>query len=332
MTKIAAVFGGSGFIGRYVTRRLAREGWRVRVAVRKPNEAIFVRPYGVPGQVEPVGVNIRIPESVKPAVRGCDAVVNCVGILTQFGPQKFATVHGDGARNVARAAAEAGADQFVHLSAIGADANSESLYARTKATGESHVQEEFPSAVILRPSVVFGVEDEFFNRFAEYARLSPVLPVVSARTRFQPIYVDDVARATVMAASGHAKPGIYELGGPDIEDFRTLMHRLLAVVRRRRPILNLPVFLARPVAGIADLVPIMTGGLIKNGLLTKDQIRQLKNDNVVSAGTRSLHDLGIEPTAMDQVLDSYLYRYRPAGQYTKIHESAETSGQDIHSA
>lgn len=328
LAEIVSIFGGSGFIGRYVAKELASEGWRVRVAVRKPNEALFVRTFGVPGQVEPVLANVRNEASVRSIVQGCRTVINCVGILGEIGKQKFPAVHVDGARSIARAASDAGSENLVHFSAIGADANSESEYARTKAVGETAVQKEFPNSVILRPSVVFGTEDKFFNRFANMARMFPVLPLVGSSTKFQPVYVGDLAKAASVAANGKAKPGIYELGGPSIEDFRSLMERMLEVIRRKRLILSLPVFAARPLAGSLDILQFISGGIFKNGILTLDQLKQLSRDNVVGTESLTFDDLGIQPTAMELILAEYLFRYRPAGQFTEIHESSNEMKPD----
>ncbi|MFY8146476.1 MAG: complex I NDUFA9 subunit family protein, partial [Rhodobacter sp.] len=260
MNKLVTIYGGSGFIGRYIARRMAKEGWRVRVAVRRPNEALFVRPYGVVGQVEPVFCNIRDDASVRAVMQGADAVVNCVGVLNEVGRNGFDAVQAEGAGRVARIAAELGVGRLVQLSAIGADADSASAYARSKAAGEDAVCGAFPQAVILRPSVVFGAEDQFFNRFAAMTRLGPLLPVVGAETRFQPVYVDDVAQAAVKAVLGEAAPGIYELGGPDIHSFRALMQKMLQVVQRRRLIVNIPFFVARIMGGAFDLLQTLTLG------------------------------------------------------------------------
>jgi uncharacterized protein YbjT (DUF2867 family) len=321
-SKIATVFGGSGFIGRYIVRRLAKDGWRVRVAVRRPNEAMFVRTYGAVGQVEPILANIRDEGSTRAAIAGADAVVNCVGILAETGRQKFDEVQGESAGRIARLAAEEGVNTLVHMSAISADADSESAYARSKAAGEAAVTAAHPDAVILRPSVVFGPEDEFFNRFARMARFTLVLPLVGAETMFQPVYVDDVAKAAVMAADGQAKPGIYELGGPVARSFRHLMQGMLRVVRRKRLLVNVPFGLARINAWFLDIGSKMTGGLLPNKILTRDQVKLLKHDNVVSEDALKLSDLGIEPTPMEAILESYLYCHRPSGQYTAIKESA----------
>lgn len=323
MNKLVTIYGGSGFVGRYIARRMAKEGWRVRVAVRRPNDAIFVKPYGVVGQVEPVPCNIRDDASVRAAMKGADAVVNCVGILNRSGKNTFDAVQADGAARIARLAAEEGVATLVHLSAIGADENSPSVYQQTKAAGEKAILDAFPNAVILRPSVIFGNEDGFFNRFAAMARFGPILPVVGAATRFQPVFVDDVAQAAVLGITGQAAPGIYELGGPDVETFRDLMRRMLHVIRRRRLIINIPFFAASIMGGAFDLLQAVTLGLFQNGMVTRDQVRNLRADNVVPPGAKGFADLGITPTAMEAVLPEYLWRYRPSGQYAAIKESAK---------
>lgn len=323
MSKLVTIYGGSGFVGRYIARRMAKQGWRVRVAVRRPNEALFVRPYGSVGQVEPVACNIRDDASVRAAMAGADAVVNCVGILNELGRNRFDAVQAEGAGRIARIAAETGVAQLVHLSAIGADAASPSAYGRSKAAGEAAVTQEFPNAVILRPSVIFGSEDQFFNRFAAMTRLGPVLPVVGGQTRFQPVWVDDVAQAAVAGILGRAAPGVHELGGPDVDSFAGLMQRMLAVVGRRRMIVSLPFWLARIMAFGFDMVQVLTGGLVENRMLTRDQVKNLAQDNVVSAGARGLADLGIVATPMSAVLPDYLWRFRPSGQYFAIKASAK---------
>lgn len=320
---IATIFGGSGFVGRYVARRLAKEGWRVRVAVRRPNEAHFVRPYGDVGQVEPIQANIRDDASVARAVEGAAAVVNCVGILFEDGRQRFDPVQAEGAGRVARAAKAAGASRFVHLSAIGADPESEADYARTKAAGEAAVLEAFPEATILRPSIVFGVEDQFFNRFAAMARLSPVVPMVGADTKFQPVYVDDVAIAAVKTATGQAEPGLYELGGPEVFTFRELMEIMLKEIRRRRLLIALPFFVARAMAFVLDMIGKVTGLIgLPNSQLTRDQVKLLAKDNVVGDGAKGFAELGVNPASVESIVGEYLYAYRPYGQYDAITESA----------
>ncbi len=323
MSRLVTIFGGSGFVGRYIARRMAKEGWRVRVACRRPNEALFVKPYGVPGQVEPLACNIRDDASVRSLIRGADAVVNCVGVLNSLGANTFEAVQAEGAERIARLASAERVQTVVHVSAIGADAGSDSDYARTKGEGEAAVLAAFPTAVILRPSVVFGTEDSFFNRFAAMTRFGPILPVVGAKTRFQPVFADDVAQAAVKGVLGQAAPGIYELGGPEVDSFRGLMGRMLHVVQRRRAVVNLPFFLARIIGFGFDIVQAVTLGLVENKVLTRDQVKNLQHDNVVSAGAKGFADLGITPTAMEAVLPEYLWRYRPSGQYAAIMESAK---------
>jgi len=322
MSKLVTIYGGSGFVGRYIARRMAKEGWRVRVAVRRPNEAMFVRPYGVVGQVEPVFCNIRDDESVRLVMKGADAVVNCVGTFDKGGKNNFAAVQDEGATRIARIAAEEGVGALVHLSAIGADAESDSLYARSKAAGEAGILSHFPTAVILRPSVVFGAEDQFFNRFAAMTRLGPMLPVVGGGTRFQPVYVDDVAKAAAMGALGQAKPGVYELGGPDVDTFRELMVQMLGIIRRRRLVLDVPLWLGRIMGRVFDAIQAVTLGLVK-GPVTLDQVRSLARDNIVTGRTMTFADLGITPTSLEAVLPEYLWRFRPSGQYEVMTESAK---------
>ena len=236
MSRLVTIYGGSGFIGRYIARRMAKQGWRVRVAVRNPNDAGFVRTFGAVGQVEPVFCNIRDDASVASVMYESDAVVNCVGILAEKGKNKFDAVQVDGPERIARIAAQQGVERLVHISAIGADANSRSEYARTKALGEEAILKHMPGAVILRPSLVFGPEDRLFNRFAGMARLAPILPIAGGNSLFQPVYVDDVAHAAEMGVTGHAAPGVYELGGPDIETLRALIQRMLAAVTAPPPL------------------------------------------------------------------------------------------------
>lgn len=323
MSQLVTIFGGSGFVGRYIARRMAKAGWRVRVAVRRPNEALHVKPYGAVGQVEPVFCNIRDDASVRAVLAGADAVVNCVGILNQIGRNRFDAVQADGAGRIARLAAEAGVGKLVHISAIGADAGSDSLYQSSKGQGEALVTQHFPNAVILRPSVIFGVEDQFFNRFAGMARMSPFLPVVGAQTRFQPVYVDDVAAAAEAALTGNVAAGVYELGGPEVVAFRTLMERMLTEIRRNRIIVNVPFAVAKVMGSVLDIAQAVTFGLFTNGILTRDQVRNLARDNVVSQGARGFAELGLTATPMHAILPSYLWTHRAAGQYQAIHESAD---------
>ncbi len=327
MSKLVTIYGGSGFIGRYIARRMAREGWRVRVAVRRPNEALFVKTYGVVGQVEPVLCNIRDDASVAEVMKGADAVINCVGVLAESGKNTFDAVQSEGPERIARIAAESGITRMVHVSAIGADLDSESDYARTKAEGEAGVLKHQPDAMILRPSIVFGPEDQFFNRFAGMARLTPVLPVVGGNTRFQPVYVDDVARAAVKGVLNDLS-GVYELGGPVVMTFRELMNLMLEVIRRRRLVVNIPFPVARVMAFGLDMAQAVTLGLLRNGMITRDQVKNLRRDNVVSESAQGFDSLGIVPIPMVSVLPDYLWRFRPSGQYDAIKESARNLRSD----
>lgn len=321
MSKLVTVFGGSGFIGRHIARRMAKEGWRVRVAVRNPNEAVFVRTYGVVGQVEPIFANIHDDASVRAVIHSADAVVNCVGILDERGKNTFQAVNVEGAERIARIAAEEGVEYMVHLSAIGSDPASPSFYGRTKAAGEAAVLRHMPQAMVLRPSIAFGPEDDFFNRFAGMARFSPILPLVGAKTRFQPVYMNDVAQAAALGATGRAPGGIYELGGPDVNTFRELMVQMLQIIRRRRVIVNLPFWAARIIAWCFGILRILTFGLVK-GPITPDQVRNLARDNVVSPDMPGFAELGIRPQAMEAILPEYLWRFRRLGQYAEIRDSA----------
>lgn len=327
MSKLVTIYGGSGFVGRYIARRMAKAGWRVRVAVRRPNEAMFVRTYGVVGQVEPVLCNVRNDASVAQVMQGADAVINCVGILAESGKNRFDAVQAEGATRIARIASEQGVGRMVQISAIGADADSNSAYATSKALGEAGVLAHMPDAMILRPSIIFGHEDQFFNRFASMARLSPILPVAGGDTQFQPVYVDDVAQAAVMGATGKAAGGVYELGGPDVDTFTGLMGRMLEVINRRRLVLNMPNFVARIMAFSFDMAQSLTLGLFTNSMLTRDQLKNLQNDNIVADTAKGFADLGIEPATMEAVLTDYLWCYRPSGQYDAIKESARNLRQ-----
>lgn len=321
--RLAVVFGGSGFIGRNVVRELAARGWRVRVAVRRPHHAQFLRPMGAVGQIELRQANIRHAASVVEALKGADAVINLVGLLFQKGPQRFEAVQGAGAGALARFAAEAGAGAFVHVSAIGADANGDSLYARTKGEAERAVREAFPAAVILRPSVVFGPEDQFFNKFALLASLAPPfapLPLLigGGRTKFQPVYVDDVADAVCEAlARPEAQGRIFELGGPRVYTFRQLLEFMLKETGMKRVLLPVPFSIA-PLVGlfgeIAGLAPFL------DPPITRDQVKLLKRDNVVGASGEkvgTLTDLGVNPRALEGVVPGYLVRFRKYGQFAE---------------
>lgn len=311
---LVTIIGGSGFVGRHIAQAMARRGWRVRVACRRPNDAMTVKTYGTVGQVEPVQCNIRDEASTRAVIRGADAVVNCVGLLFDSGRNTFDACQAEGAGRVARLAAAEGVGRLVHISAIGADAESASAYARTKAAGEAAVLEGFPQAVILRPSVVFGQDDGFFNRFAAMARLMPlVLPIVGGGTKFQPVWVEDVAEAAARGAEGKAASGVYELGGPSVMTLREAVDLMLKITRRRRLVIDIPFFFARIQAWFLQLLP--------NPLLTVDQVRLLERDNVVSEGAKTMADLGISAAAPEGLIESYLYAYRPQGQYTQLTEN-----------
>jgi len=309
---LVTVFGGSGFLGRHVVRALAKRGYRVRVAVRRPDLAFYLQPAGRVGQIHAVQANMRHPGSVDAAVRDADAVVNLVGILFERGRQRFDTVQAFGAEACALSAAAHGA-RLVHVSAIGADEQSHSHYARSKAMGEKLVRAAVPGATILRPSIMFGPEDSFFNRFAAMARLAPALPLVGGgRTRFQPVFAGDVAAAVVAATEGRATLGAtYELGGPAVRSFKELMQYLLATIERRRLLLPIPFGLAKLQAFFLQYLP--------TPLLTPDQVELLRHDNVVSEEAkrerRTLDGLGITPTLMEAIVPSYLQRFRKTGQF-----------------
>ena len=307
--RLVTVFGGSGFLGRYLVAALAKRGFLVRVAVRRPDEALFLKPAGDVGQITPVAANIRNRRSVEAAVEGAWAAVNLVGLLYEGGRQRFQAVHVDGARSAAAAAHAAGAERFIQVSAIGADPGSSANYARTKALGETAVQESFPGATIVRPSILFGPEDDFFNRFAAMARVLPALPLVGGgHTRFQPAYVADVAQAIVRMLEDPATRGrTYELGGPKAYSFKQLLEIMLKEIGRKRLLLPLPFPLARIEAAFLELLPVPP--------LTRDQVRLLERDNVVMPGVLGFAELGIRPTAMELVLPTYLARYRPGGRH-----------------
>lgn len=323
----ATVLGGSGFIGRYIVQRLARAGTVVRVGVRRPEGAHELQPLGNVGQIVGIRADVRDPGSLARAVEGADVVINLVGILYESGKATFAAIHHQGARNAAEAARQAGARRFLHVSALGADVHGPSEYARTKAAGEAAVFDTFPGAVVLRPSIVFGAEDAFFNRFAEISRFAPALPVFGcpaprlARrdgalgidlygdggTKFQPVYVGDVADAAMAAlAEDDARGKVYELGGPKVYSFKEIMELMLSMTGRRRLLVPVPFWAAMLQASVFQLLPGAP-------LLTRDQVRQLRRDNVVGESALTLADLKITPKAAEAVLPTYMERYRRGG-------------------
>jgi len=310
-SRTVTVFGGTGFLGRHTVRALAKAGWRIKVAARRPARGFFLRPLGTVGQIDFVKCDIADPESVAAAMAGSEAVVNLCGILFQRG-QTFEGVQADGAANIGAAAAAAGIRAVAHVSAIGADSESASGYAVSKAEGETRLREAFPAATILRPSIVFGPEDGFFNRFAKMARFLPALPLIGGgHTLFQPVFVGDVAAAIVAALDSEAARGrTYELGGPTIYSFKQLMQIVLAETQRSRLLLPMPFGLAMWKAFFLQLLP--------NPLLTPDQVRLLRRDNIVAPGALTLADLGIAPTTVEAEVPAYLWRYRPKGQFADI--------------
>lgn len=320
--KLITVFGGSGFVGRSVVRALAREGYRIRVAVRRPDLAGHLQPMGRVGQIHAVQANLRYPDSAIAAARGSEAVVNLVGVLHQSGRQSFEAVHAFGAAAAAEAAVAVGARRFVHISALGADPEASSDYARTKALGEARVLEAFPAAAILRPSIIFGPGDSFFNRFAGLARILPALPLIGGgNTRFQPVFAGDVAAAVVAGVNGRTRPGItHELGGPSVYTFRELMQFILRQTGRKRLLVPVPFAAAAVVAQVTQLLP--------GPLLTVDQVRQLKRDNVVSdvaiAENRTLAGLGIAARPIEAIVPAYLERFRRSGQFA--HDRTQANG------
>lgn len=319
--RLITVFGGSGFLGRYVVKALTKRGHRVRVAVRRPELANMVQPLGGSGQIHVVQANLRSSESVKQALSGADGVVNLVGILQQTGRQTFKAVQSEGADTLAQAVKNAGIDSFVHVSALGADARSQSLYAQSKAFAEQAVLKAVPSAVIVRPSIIFGPGDSFFNRFATLARLLPVLPLAGAETLFQPVYAADVAEAVAQAIDGRVNTGqIYELGGPDIASLQNLVRQMLDIIGRKRLIVSLPAQIAKGQASIMELLDKLSLGLLPDELkLTRDQVILLQNDNIVSQQAlqegRDLSAFDIRPANIQSIVPSYLERFRKHGQF-----------------
>lgn len=315
MQGLVTVFGGSGFVGGQVVRALAKAGHRVRVAVRQPNLAYKMRMLGDVGQIEVVQANVRNPASVARALDGAEGCVNLVGVLFESGRQKFASLHAMGARHVAEQAVKAGVKRLVHVSAIGANPAAKAVYARTKGEGEAAVREVFPSATIVRPSIVFGPEDDFFNRFAQMAALAPALPLVGGDTRFQPVFVGDVAAVVAKAVTEPGAVGVtYELGGPRVYTMREILELILLETGRQRPLIPLPWAVAGLIGKLGDLQASI---LPLAPPLTSDQVEMLKSDNVAEGGLPGLAEAGVIPTAVEAVVPTYLYRYRKGGQYAE---------------
>jgi len=311
--KLVTVFGGSGFIGRHVVQALARRGYRIRAAVRRPDLAAHLQPLGVPGQIMPIQANLRYRWSVDRAVEGADAVVNCVGILAPTGKQTFDAVQAFGPRAIAEAARDAGLSSVTHISAIGANPESKSAYARSKAVGEAGITETLPDSVILRPSIVFGPEDDFFNKFAGMAKLAPALPLIGGgHTKFQPVYVADIAEMTARSVDGDLTAGtVYELGGPEVQSFKQCLELMMEITGCRRLLMPLPFPVASTMGKVFQLFPYAP--------LTADQVELLKTDNVVSEQAidegRTLAGVGIEPSTLRTILPTYLGRFSEHGQY-----------------
>jgi len=316
MKGLATVFGGSGFVGAQIIRALARRGYRLRVAVRRPGRAYRLPMLGDVGQIEIVQANVRDQTSVARALEGAEACVNAVAVLYESGHQSFEALHVEGAGRIAASARAAGVSRLTHISALGANADSPSAYARTKAAGEAAVRSGFPEAVVVRPSVIFGPGDAFFNRFAAMAVSTPALPLIGGgATRFQPVFVGDVAAAVVATLADPSAQGLtYELGGPAVYSFEALMRLMLAVIERRSPLLSIGFGAARRLGQLGDLMA-RTGFITP--LITSDQVELLRVDNVVAPGVRGLAELGVSPTPVEAVIPTYLYRYRKGGQYAE---------------
>ena len=312
--ELVTIFGGSGFVGTQIVQELARAGYRVRVAVRRPDLAGHLRPLGGVGQVVPMQANVRYPASIAAAVRGASVVINLAAVGVEKGKQRFRAVNVTGARRVAEAAKAAGVKTFIHMSVIGADPNSTRFFARSRALGEAEVRAAFPGAIIFRPSVIFGADDEFFNKLGLIARMLPVMPLFGGKTQFQPVYVGDVAEAFAQAVTGSLKAGkIYELGGPEVLTNRTIVERVLRYTNRSNPILPLPGFVGRLLA-----FPM---GILPKPLVTGEQVTLLEIDNVVSPEAvkekRTLQGMGITPRPLDAVLPSYIWRFSANGQFDR---------------
>ena len=317
---LVAVFGGSGFLGRYTVRALAKAGYRVRVGVRRPNLGNYLVPMGQVGQIQVVKANIANADHVASVVSGADAVINLVGIMRQGGRQRFQRLHRDAPEALAKAAMNAGAQTFVHVSSLGVSQSSPSLYARTKAEGEMRVREAFPAATIFRPSLMFGPEDNFFNRFAGMARMVRMVPLIGGgQTKFQPVYVGDVAAAIEKSVVDpvSARGRTYELGGPSVYTFKDMMALMLHETYRKAALVPVPFGLASFGASLANLTPWAP--------LTPDQVKLLKSDNVMSKGALGLHDLAIEPDSVEAILPTYIWRFRPQGQFQVV--TAERTGK-----
>lgn len=306
--QLVTVFGGSGFIGKTLVQHLAKDGYRIRVAVRRPNNALFLKPLGDLGQIQIAQANVRNRASVEAAVKGADIVINLVSALYESGKQTFEKLHIDAASTIAEVSKELGVERLIHISSIGVDVESESKYARTKALGEEAVMKNFPNATIIRSSVVFGPDDSFFNKFASMAKIFRILPVICGDTKMQPIYVGDVARAIENAIADEETAGkLYEIGGPKQYRFRELLEMVNKITEQDVPLINVPLPLANFQAFFLGMLP--------NPIVTMDQLKLMKKDNIVSEGALGLKDLNVKPTPVEAIIPKYLIQYRPTGQF-----------------
>jgi NADH dehydrogenase len=321
---IATIFGGSGFVGRYIVRRLVKSGWRVRAAVRYPNQALFLKTYGEVGQVEILQCSIFDRKSLQVTIPGSKVVINAVaGLLNETVRKKFKQYYIEGPGLIAEVCSEFSVESFIHISSVGVDKNSRSLYSSSKAKGEERVIHNFPNAIIIRPSLIFGHEDRFFNRYASMACYSLIVPLVGQNTKFQPVYVDDIAKAIESILIRPSVKGIFELGGPEVLSFNELVQKTLLVIRRKRLIVSIPFSIAKLMAITFELVNKVTFGLIKPAFTT-DNVEQLKKNNIVGIAEKSFKDLYIKPQAIDTIIPLYLYSFRQHGQYHDLTKSSKT--------
>ena len=319
---IATVFGGSGFLGRYLVRRLVRRGWRVRVAVRNPNEALFLKTYGEVGQVEVFKCSILEAQSLSSCIPGSKLVINAVaGLLNETSKKMSEKYYIEGPELIAKQCSKFNVEKFIHISSVGVDGHSESFYSSSKAKGEVRIAEQFSNVAIVRSSLIFGHEDRFFNRYASLATYSLIIPLIGKNTKFQPVYVDDVAKAVEKIAMKKDLKGVFELGGPEILTFKELIQKTLKVIRRKRLIVTIPFQIANLMAAVFEMINKMTLGLSPLPF-TKDNVEQLKADNIIGSSEYSFTDLNIRPQNIDTIVPLYLYSYRPHGQYNDVTKSA----------
>ena len=316
------IFGGTGFLGRYIVNRLSKLGYIINIVTRTPNEAIYLKTSGNVGQVKLTEGSFSNLNNFTSLFKTSDIIINCVGILNEEGDQTFKKLHSDIPEKLAILAKKSGVKKFIHISSIGANPNSDSKYSKSKGIAEVKILKAFPEAIIFRPSIVFGSEDQFFNLFSQISCISPILPIVGGKTKFQPVYVDDIAKMVVAvlhieAPNTKKNNTIYELGGPEIISFRSLMVKMLSVIYRKKLIINLPFWLAKAMCPLILILNKLTFKKIPL-LITEDSVKQLKNDNIVSEEYMSFEDLEIKPKSLDLILPSYLKRYRPRGNFSDL--------------